>query len=90
MSKRVAYKVEGVVQGVNFRSYTVKQASSLGMTGYVKNNSDGTVSGEAQGNDSAVHKFVQLLNLGPSAAKVENVDVRDIPTEDGESGFRQG
>ncbi|KAF4554608.1 Hypothetical protein D9617_4g003630 [Elsinoe fawcettii] len=89
MSKRIAYKVEGVVQGVNFRSYTVKQASQAGVTGYVKNDSDGSVTGEAQGSDSALSKFVQHLNMGPSAAKVDKVDVRDISTKDGESGFDQ-
>ncbi|KAF2227765.1 Acylphosphatase-like domain-containing protein [Elsinoe ampelina] len=89
MSKRIAYQVEGVVQGVNFRSYTVKHASQAGVTGFVKNASDGTVIGEAQGSDSALNKFVQHLNMGPSAAKVDKVDVKDIATKDGESGFDQ-
>ncbi|PSK46485.1 hypothetical protein B9Z65_5453 [Elsinoe australis] len=89
MSKRVAYKVEGVVQGVNFRSFTVKQASSAGLTGFVKNDSDGSVTGEAQGDDSALNKFVQHLNKGPSAAEVNKVDVKDIPIKNGESGFDQ-
>ncbi|KAF2152654.1 Acylphosphatase [Myriangium duriaei CBS 260.36] len=89
MPKRISYTVEGVVQGVNFRSYTVKQASQIGLTGFVKNDSGGTVSGEAQGDDSAIKQFVQSLNKGPSAADVAKVDHKDIPTKDGESGFDQ-
>lgn len=45
------------------------------------------VSGEAQGDASALDKFVKELNQGPSAAQVSKVDQKDIPTQDGESGF---
>ncbi|KAG9389302.1 Acylphosphatase [Pyrenophora tritici-repentis] len=43
-AKRIQYKVEGRVQGVNFRSFTQKQARSIGITGFVTNASDGSVS----------------------------------------------
>jgi len=41
---QIQYKVEGRVQGVNFRSFTQKQARSIGITGFVTNASDGSVS----------------------------------------------
>ncbi|KAL5412393.1 hypothetical protein PMIN03_004331 [Paraphaeosphaeria minitans] len=41
--RRIAFKVDGEVQGVNFRSFTTKKAQSLGVTGFVANASDGTV-----------------------------------------------
>ncbi|KAI0587232.1 Acylphosphatase [Pyrenophora tritici-repentis] len=41
-AKRIQYKVEGRVQGVNFRSFTQKQARSIGITGFVTNASDGS------------------------------------------------
>ncbi|KAL1627271.1 hypothetical protein SLS56_006404 [Neofusicoccum ribis] len=43
MSKRISYKVNGRVQGVCFRAYTVENANEIGVTGFVKNASDGTV-----------------------------------------------
>ncbi|GIZ48923.1 hypothetical protein CKM354_001196600 [Cercospora kikuchii] len=89
MSKRISFKVEGTVQGVNFRSFTAEKAQSLSVTGYVKNASDGTVVGEAQGSSSNLDKFVQHLNMGPRAAKVSKVDQKDIDTKDGESSFEQ-
>ena len=81
------------------------QAKSLGVTGFVKNSSDGTVcvtgilcgnsadnaqvTGEAQGDQSSLDKFVQHLNMGPSAAKVSKVDQKEISPKEGESGFSQ-
>ncbi|KAJ9621554.1 hypothetical protein H2203_007041 [Taxawa tesnikishii (nom. ined.)] len=47
------------------------------------------VTGEAQGDSSALDKFVQHLNKGPSAAKVSKVDTKEISTKQGESDFSQ-
>ncbi|KAJ4341177.1 hypothetical protein N0V87_001915 [Didymella glomerata] len=85
--KRISFKVDGEVQGVNFRSYTQKQARSLGVTGYVTNASDGTVQGEAQGSADQLKEFVQHLNKGPSAASVSGVEHNDISSKSGESSF---
>ncbi|USP80100.1 uncharacterized protein yc1106_07374 [Curvularia clavata] len=86
-SKRIQYKVEGRVQGVNFRSFTQKQARSLGVTGYVTNASDGSVQGEAQGSEDKINDFIQHLNKGPPASSVSKVDHSDIATKADESGF---
>ncbi|KAI5224702.1 hypothetical protein E4T41_05567, partial [Aureobasidium subglaciale] len=88
-TSQISFKVEGEVQGVNFRSFTVKQAKSLGISGHVKNVSDGSVTGEAQGDSSALNKFQQHLNRGPPAASVTKLDVNDIKTKEGESDFTQ-
>lgn len=87
-TKRIAFKVDGEVQGVNFRSSAQKQAKSIGVTGWVSNASDGTVQGEAQGSEDAIEKFVQHLHKGPSAASVSRVEQSDISTKSGESGFK--
>lgn len=71
------------------RSFTAEQATKLSLTGFVKNASDGTVVGEAQGSSSNLDKFVQHLNMGPRAAKVENVEQKDIGSKDEESKFDQ-
>ncbi|KAI4722367.1 hypothetical protein E4T48_01373 [Aureobasidium sp. EXF-10727] len=88
-TSQISFKVEGEVQGVNFRSFTVKQAKSLGITGHVQNASDGSVTGEAQGDSSALKEFQQHLNKGPSAASVTKLDVNEIKTKEGESDFTQ-
>ncbi|KAF1832421.1 Acylphosphatase [Decorospora gaudefroyi] len=86
-TKRISYQVGGEVQGVNFRSFTQKQAKSIGITGFVSNASDGTVTGEAQGSEDKLKEFVQHLNKGPSAASVHQVEQKDIDTKSGESSF---
>ncbi|KAF3010606.1 hypothetical protein E8E13_002870 [Curvularia kusanoi] len=85
--KRISFRVDGEVQGVNFRSSTQRQAKTIGITGFVSNASDGTVQGEAQGTDDQIMKFVQYLNKGPSAASVSGVEHNDISVKSGESGF---
>ncbi|KAJ4383614.1 hypothetical protein N0V86_001669 [Didymella sp. IMI 355093] len=85
--KRISFKVDGEVQGVNFRSFTQKQASSIGITGFVTNASDGTVQGEAQGSADQLKEFVQHLNKGPSAASVSGVEHNDISSKSGEGSF---
>ncbi|OCK83705.1 Acylphosphatase [Lepidopterella palustris CBS 459.81] len=85
--KRISYKVGGKVQGVNFRKFTVKQAKRIGITGFVRNASDGSVIGEAQGSDKALKEFIQHLNKGPLAASVTSIEHSYIDTKRGESGF---
>jgi acylphosphatase len=59
----------------------------LNLTGYVKNHSDGSVLGEAQGSTEDLNKFVEHLNKGPSQASVDSVEQKDISTKSGETGF---
>lgn len=84
---RIAFKVHGTVQGVNFRSFAEKQASKYGLTGWVKNTSDDKVAGEAQGSEEALEKFKKDLNEGPSAAHVVKVETDNIEAKSGESSF---
>lgn len=86
--KRISYKVDGEVQGVNFRQYTAQQAKEVGATGFVKNASDGTVTGEAQGTYETINKFVGHLNKGPPAASVTGVEHSEIENKEGEAGFK--
>jgi acylphosphatase len=59
----------------------------LNVTGYAKNCNDGTVQGEAQGDASAIDKFLQHLKMGPSAADVNKVDHKEMATKENENGF---
>lgn len=74
--KAVAFRVEGKVQGVWFRAFTRDAATRLGLSGWVRNDPDGAVSGVAQGEDHAVDAFVEALREGPPRARVDAVHVR--------------
>jgi acylphosphatase len=47
------------------------------------------VTGEAQGDQSSLDKFIQHLRIGPSAAKVSGVEQKEVSVKEGESGFSQ-
>lgn len=75
--KRVRVKIHGLVQGVFFRDNTSKQARALGINGWVKNNSDGTVSAVFEGAPEAVDKIIKWCGRGPEAAQVGKVEVSE-------------
>jgi len=79
--------VYGRVQGVGFRAFTLRAANSLDLKGFVKNNSDGTVFIEAEGNESNLLKLISICKSGPGWAYVERVDYTEFPTRS-HSGFR--
>lgn len=66
--------VHGRVQGVNFRYYTQLRARELGVTGYVRNKWDGTVEVVAEGEQEAVEKLLEFIQVGPRGARVQRVD----------------
>jgi acylphosphatase len=67
--------VSGKVQGVAYRTYAQESATNLGLVGYVKNLSDGTVAVVAQGMPDVLKEFVEYLNEGSLLAKVESVSI---------------
>lgn len=69
--------VHGVVQGVAFRYHTRRQATALGLAGFVRNLPDGTVELAAQGSSSALEELKQWLLHGPPAARVDRVDISE-------------
>lgn len=68
--------VRGRVQGVGFRYFVIQKALSLGLRGYTRNTSDGSVEVLAQGPRPALENLLALLRRGPSAADVREVEVR--------------
>lgn len=67
--------VSGIVQGVNFRYYTNRQAELLGLTGWVANRWDGVVEVVAEGTRPAVQSLLDWLHHGPPSATVTGVQV---------------
>lgn len=84
--KAVQARVTGRVQGVSFRWYTEEQARRLGVTGWVRNEPDGSVLVHAEGDDDAVDALVAWCREGPSMARVRDVAVREA-TPIGAKGF---
>jgi acylphosphatase len=73
---RVHLKIHGKVQGVFFRMHTIEKARSLGdITGFVANDSDGTVEVVAEGPENKINDLVDWCHSGPSTAEVEKVEV---------------
>jgi acylphosphatase len=75
-SKRVQLFVRGRVQGVFFRAAAQREARRLGVCGWVKNRNDGSVEVVAEGEEDAIKEIISWAQHGPSAARVEHVDVR--------------
>lgn len=81
--------VRGMVQGVGFRFYAETEARRLGLAGFVRNQADGTVEIEVEGDAASVWAMLAWLQHGPPSARVEAVDVTTI-SPNGEAGFRIG
>jgi acylphosphatase len=75
-TKRVLLIVRGRVTGVFFRAATQREARRLGITGWVKNRPDGNVEILAEAEEDAIREMVSWAQHGPSAARVDDVDVR--------------
>jgi acylphosphatase len=79
--------VHGRVQGVFFRDTTRRMAQSRGVSGWVRNNPDGTVEAAFEGATDAVEAMVQFAREGPRGAVVAEVEVVDEEPE-GLTAFR--
>ncbi len=75
---RLQAVVHGRVQGVSYRYYTQRRAAELGLTGYVRNERDGTVQVVAEGPKPAVQELLSFLHVGPQTAFVTQVDTHWI------------
>jgi acylphosphatase len=71
--ERLHARVSGVVQGVYFRSTTETRAEQLGVTGWVRNEWDGSVEVVAEGPRAALQELMAFLRQGPPSAKVTQV-----------------
>ncbi|MBI3478809.1 MAG: acylphosphatase [Nitrosomonadales bacterium] len=77
--------IHGRVQGVFFRDSMRREAQRLGITGWVRNRSDGAVEAAVQGDAAAVDAIVRWAHRGPEFAQVERVEVE--PDQGNYTGF---
>lgn len=82
MRKHFNIKVSGLVQGVYFRASARERADALKIAGFVRNEPDGGVYIEAEGEEHRLQAFVQWCRQGPTHAVVEKCDVREGPVKE--------
>ena len=73
-------EIDGTVQGVGFRPWVYRVARELGLTGRVRNHSQG-VSIDAFGDVAALRRFSEVLRAPPPPADVQSLSSRPIPAE---------
>ena len=72
----VHLRISGRVQGVNYREAMRREGERLGVTGWVRNRTDGTVEAVVQGALAAVDEMVAWARRGPPAARVDSVQLQ--------------
>ena len=76
----------GRVQGVGFRYWAHTQAIKANVTGWARNEYDGTVTMEVQGREPMINKLLMRLNHDRFIS-IEWMDAKEIPLRDDEHGF---
>jgi acylphosphatase len=82
------FRVRGRVQGVGFRWFVEREAKMLGISGWVRNNSDGSVEVLASGTQEQLFGLRSRLQQGPRAARVDNVEEAEAKPVAGLNTFR--
>jgi len=87
MEKKLLYRIRvtGQVQGVGFRWRAAHEAWKLGITGFVKNLSDGSVYMEAEGYADQLNTYVEWCKKGPGIGFVDSVETETCPP----AGFKE-
>lgn len=80
------YRFSGDVQGVGFRFRAYHAAQQLGLTGFVRNEYDGDVEMEVQGERAAVDAMLGMIDQG-YAIRVDHIDSRSLPLDEAELSF---
>ena len=81
MDKALRVRIYGRVQGVGFRYWAYRLAERFSVSGWVRNEPDGSASAECEGSPENVDAFVARLRLGPPGSRVERAETRDVPAE---------
>ena len=82
------YRVTGRVQGVGFRFFVEDAAMREGVSGHVRNVSDGSVEVVVEGEAEAVARLERALWSGPPGARVDDIVTDPLPPTGRASGFR--
>lgn len=86
--ERATVVIRGRVQGVGFRYATLTQARALGLTGWVRNQPDGSVQAAFYGARRILEQMVAWCHQGPSMARVDAVEVTWETADTAPADFR--
>ncbi|RWM20789.1 MAG: acylphosphatase [Mesorhizobium sp.] len=86
--KAVRVRLSGRVQGVSFRVWTRTEAERLGLSGWVRNEDDGSVTALIVGAEGAVSTMMNRFWKGPTGASVSSVTSQDVDAGQESNGFR--
>jgi acylphosphatase len=81
------FLISGRVQGVGFRYFAQEAAVRENLSGFVRNLGDGRVEAVVEGEDESVDRFERSIRRGPRGARVDGVDVDDLPASTNLTGF---
>jgi len=89
MALQARLTITGRVQGVGYRDWVMVMAERLGLSGWVRNRVDGSVEAVIVGDDAAVGRMIEACRRGPTAARVDAVDVEPLDLDVLPDGFTQ-
>ena len=84
--RRLHIRFAGQCQGVGFRWTSKRIADELGLTGWVRNEWDGSVTMELQGSEEQIRQVLAAVD-GSRYIRIESMDCRQIPPDEDERGF---
>ena len=82
------FRIEGFVQAVGYRNFVIEEAKKLGLDGWVRNRSDGTVEVLCSGATKAIEAFAAACMRGPAGSRVGNVEMHKAEPPE-QKGFRR-
>lgn len=84
----VMVRITGRVQGVGFRAWTREEAERLGLTGWVRNEGDGSVLALITGSPAGISQMIERFRHGPPGASVSGVERRPTALAEKPVDFR--
>ena len=82
------FRIEGFVQAVGYRNFVIEEARRLGLDGWIRNRSDGTVEALASGETKKIEALAQACMRGPPGSRVKSVEMHNAEPPE-EKGFRR-
>lgn len=82
MKKSVRLYIQGIVQGVFFRSFIKENAERYDVKGFIRNLEDGRIEIFLEGNSDNVNKMIELSKKGPKHSQIKEVETKPEKFQD--------
>ena len=89
MALQARLTITGRVQGVGYRDWALATGQRLGVTGWVRNRTDGSVEALVVGDERAVGQMIDACRRGPALARVDEIDIEPVDLDILPDGFTQ-